>query len=85
MSTIANFREEYEAHIKEKRCPAGVCQALTSFFITDKCIGCTKCARNCPVSCIDGKVKEIHVIRQDACIKCGTCQEVCPVGAVIRR
>ena len=85
LSTIANFREEYEAHIKEKRCPAGVCQALTSFFITDKCIGCTKCARNCPVSCIDGKVKEIHVIRQDACIKCGTCQEVCPVGAVIRR
>lgn len=85
LSTIANFREEYEAHIKEKRCPAGVCQALTSFFITDKCIGCTKCARNCPVSCIDGKVKEVHVIRQDACIKCGTCQEVCPVGAVIRR
>ncbi|NLA81954.1 MAG: NADH-quinone oxidoreductase subunit NuoF [Clostridiaceae bacterium] len=85
LSTIANFREEYEAHIKEKRCPAGVCQALTSFFITDKCIGCTKCARNCPVSCIDGKVKELHVIRQDECIKCGMCQQVCPVDAVIRR
>ena len=85
LSTIANYREEYEAHIKEKRCPAGVCQALTSFFITDKCIGCTKCARNCPVSCIDGKVKELHVIRQDECIKCGMCQQVCPVDAVIRR
>ena len=85
LSTIANFREEYEAHIKEKRCPAGVCQALTTFFITDKCIGCTKCARNCPVSCIDGKVKELHVIRQDECIKCGMCQQVCPVDAVIRR
>ncbi len=85
LSTLAAFREEYEAHIKEKRCPAGVCQALTSYFITDKCIGCTKCARNCPVSCIDGAVKQLHVIRQDECIKCGTCQDVCPVGAVIRR
>ncbi|MDD3540675.1 MAG: NADH-quinone oxidoreductase subunit NuoF [Eubacteriales bacterium] len=85
LSTIETFREEYEAHIKEKRCPAGVCQELTTYFITDKCIGCTKCARNCPVSCIDGKVKELHVIRQDECIKCGTCQEVCPVDAVIRR
>ncbi|HZK29215.1 MAG TPA: NADH-quinone oxidoreductase subunit NuoF [Clostridia bacterium] len=85
LSTIATFRDEYEAHIRDKRCPAGVCQALTSYFITDKCIGCTRCARNCPVSCIDGEVKKLHVIRQDECIKCGTCQEVCPVGAVIRK
>ena len=85
LSTIRTFRDEYETHIKEKRCPAGVCQALTSYFITDKCIGCTRCARNCPVACIDGEVKKLHVIRQDECIKCGTCMEVCPVGAVIRR
>lgn len=84
-STIQYFRDEYEAHIKDKRCPAGSCSELLEYFITDKCIGCTKCARNCPVSCIDGKVKERHVIRTDECIKCGTCMEVCPVGAVIKR
>ena len=61
------------------------CQALLQFFITDKCIGCTKCARNCPVSAISGKVKERHVIDTEKCIKCGTCMEVCPVGAVIKK
>lgn len=85
LSTLATFRDEYETHIRDKRCPAGVCRALTSYFIGDRCIGCTKCARNCPASCIDGNVKERHVIDQDACIKCGTCQDVCPVGAVIRK
>ncbi len=85
LSTLKTFRDEYDAHINEKRCPAGVCTSLISFFITDACIGCTKCARNCPVSCIAGTVKERHVIDRDACIRCGICQDVCPVNAVIRK
>lgn len=82
-STLENFADEYHAHVVDKKCPAGVCTELTTFFITDQCIGCTKCARSCPVSCISGNVKERHVIDQEACIKCGSCEEVCPVGAVI--
>ncbi len=85
LSTIRYFRDEYEAHINDKKCPAGSCQELLEYFITDDCIGCTKCARNCPVSCISGKVKELHVIDTEACIKCNACVEVCPVGAVIKR
>lgn len=85
ISTLKYFRDEYEAHIYDKRCPAGACQALLEFYITDKCIGCTKCARSCPVSAIRGKVKERHVIDTEKCIKCGACMEVCPVGAVIKR
>lgn len=85
ITTLKYFRHEYEAHIRDKKCPAGACQALLEYYITDKCIGCTKCARNCPVSCIDGKVKERHVIDTDKCIKCGNCMTVCPVGAVIKR
>lgn len=84
-STLHYFREEFEAHVKDKKCPAGACQALLEYYITDKCIGCTKCARNCPASCIDGKVKERHIIDIDRCIKCGNCASVCPVGAVIKR
>lgn len=84
-STLDNFADEYLAHVVDKKCPAGVCTALSTYFITDQCIGCTKCARNCPVDCIAGNVKELHVIDQDACIKCGTCMEVCPVGAVVLR
>lgn len=84
-STLENFADEYLAHVMDKKCPAGVCTALSTYFITDQCIGCTKCARNCPVDCIAGNVKELHVIDQDACIKCGTCMEVCPVGAVVLR
>ena len=85
LTTIKYFRKEYEAHIFEKKCPAGVCQNLLSYTIlADKCIGCTKCARNCPVSCIAGKPKEVHVIDQEKCIKCGTCMDNCPVGAVIK-
>ncbi len=85
LSTLKYFMDEYRAHVIDKKCPSGVCKALLNYFITDKCIGCTKCARNCPVSCIDGKVKQKHFIRQDECIKCGTCMEVCPVHAVIRQ
>lgn len=84
-STMKYFRHEYEAHVKEIRCPAGSCQELLQFFITDKCVGCTKCANNCPASCISGNLKERHVIDTEQCIKCGTCMEVCPVGAVIKK
>jgi len=84
LSTMKYFMDEYEAHVKEKRCPAGVCQALMQYFITDKCIGCTKCARQCPVSAISGKVKDRHVIDQEKCIKCGACQTACPVKAIIK-
>lgn len=85
VSTIRFFRDEYEAHVSDKKCPAGACKALAEIFITDKCIGCTKCARVCPVSCITGKVKELHVIDQEACIKCEACMEACPVQAIIKR
>jgi len=84
LSTIKYFRDEYEAHIKEKRCPAHHCQALLNYKITDACRGCTACARKCPVSCISGKVKEQHVIDQTKCIKCGTCMATCKFGAIIK-
>lgn len=85
LSTMKYFMDEYEAHIIEKRCPAGVCQALLQYQITDKCIGCTKCARNCPASCISGRVKEKHIIDQSKCLKCGACQTACPVNAIIKK
>jgi NADH:ubiquinone oxidoreductase subunit F (NADH-binding)/(2Fe-2S) ferredoxin/NAD-dependent dihydropyrimidine dehydrogenase PreA subunit len=85
VSTLKYFRDEYEAHIYDKKCPGGTCQELLEYFITEDCIGCTKCARNCPTSCISGKVKERHVIDTGSCIKCGTCMAVCPTGAVIKR
>ena len=83
LTTLKYFREEYEAHIFDKKCPAGACQSLLSYTIDpEKCIGCTKCARNCPVNCIAGKVKEPHGIDQTKCIKCGACMANCPVGAI---
>ncbi|MFP3975270.1 MAG: NADH-ubiquinone oxidoreductase-F iron-sulfur binding region domain-containing protein [Dehalococcoidia bacterium] len=85
LSTISYFRDEYEAHIKEKRCPAGVCKSLISYYIDpDKCQACMICLRNCPVGAISGDKNVIHVIDQDKCTKCGTCFEVCPsrFGAV---
>ena len=88
ISTLKYFREEYDAHVNDKKCPAGACQDLLEFFITEDCIGCGLCAKNCPVSCISGEKKERHVIDQDRCIKCGNCQDVCPVKpvkAVIKR
>ena len=85
ISTIHYFRDEYEAHVVDKKCPAGQCQALLEYFITEDCTGCTLCARKCPTNCISGKVKERHVIDQAECIKCGNCMEVCRFGAVIKR
>ena len=84
LSTIKFFRDEYEAHIKEKRCPAHHCQALLNYVITDKCKGCTLCARNCPVGAISGTVKEKHTIDTTKCIKCGQCMTNCRFGAIIK-
>jgi NADP-reducing hydrogenase subunit HndC len=79
MSTVKYFRDEYEAHIKEKRCPAGVCKSLVSYFIVpEKCQACQICLRECPVSAIKGEKNIVHVIDQSKCTKCGSCIEVCP-------
>ena len=83
LSTLKYFRDEYVAHIKDKKCPAGVCKALKSYEIQeDKCKGCTKCARNCPVGAIEGTIKQPHKINQEKCIKCGACIDNCPFKAI---
>ena len=85
ISTLKHFRDEYVAHIVDKRCPAGVCKALTNYYIDpDLCKGCTLCARNCPVSAIEGVVKTPHVINLDKCIKCGNCMANCKFGAIYK-
>ena len=83
LSTLANFRDEYIAHVVDKKCPAGVCKALLQYRISEKCIGCGKCKRNCPVDCITGDIKQLHVIDVNQCIKCGTCKKACPVNAIV--
>ena len=86
LSTLRYFRDEYEAHIKEKRCPAGVCKALLSYNIDrDKCRCCTLCARTCPAGAIIGSVKNPHIIDQNKCIKCGACMEKCKFGAIYKK
>ena len=84
LSTLKFFRDEYITHVTEKKCPAGVCKDLVNYSINDKCIGCTKCARNCPVNAITGAVKEKHVIDTAKCIKCGVCETNCKFGAVVK-
>ena len=86
LSTLRYFRDEYIAHIVDKRCPAGVCKSLLRFVIDpDKCKGCTACARKCPVNAITGSIKQPHVIDTAKCIKCGSCIETCKFGAISKK
>ncbi len=83
LSMLDNFRDEFEAHVVDKKCPGGVCKPLINLYVLDNCIGCTKCATNCPVNCISGSLKELHSIDTSACIKCGICKNICPVDAIV--
>jgi NADH:ubiquinone oxidoreductase subunit F (NADH-binding)/(2Fe-2S) ferredoxin/NAD-dependent dihydropyrimidine dehydrogenase PreA subunit len=84
MSTLRYFRDEYEAHIRDHRCPAGACKALITYRIDpEKCTGCAACARQCPQEAISGEKKQAHVINQDLCIRCGVCLDTCKFGAVL--
>lgn len=82
LSTLNKFKDEYLAHIIDKKCPASQCKALRKYFINSNCKGCTACARVCPIGCISGKVKEPHIIDQDRCIKCGSCYNACKFKAI---
>jgi len=84
LSTLRYFRDEYDAHILDKRCPAGVCKALVTYSIDEeKCTGCTACARKCPAGCISGEKKALHAIDSSKCIKCGVCADTCKFEAVL--
>ena len=82
LTTIKYFRHEYEAHIKDKKCPAKSCKQLITYMINEKCIGCTACARVCPTKAISGERKQPHLIDQDKCIKCGACYDACKFSSI---
>ena len=84
LSTLRYFKDEYIAHVRDKKCPAGTCSKLYTLKITDACKGCTKCARNCPVGAITGEKKQKHVIDVNKCIKCGACIDGCPFKAIVK-
>ena len=84
VSTMKNFWDEYVAHIEDQRCPAGACKELMRYeIIPENCVGCTACARKCPVGAITGERKQVHEIDQEKCIKCGACLTACKFDAVI--
>jgi NADH-quinone oxidoreductase subunit F len=84
LTTIKYFRNEYEAHINDKKCPARNCKKLLTYKVdTEKCTGCTVCAKNCPTNAISGERKQLHLISQEACIKCGVCYSKCKFEAIL--
>ncbi len=86
LSTLRYFRDEYEAHVRDKKCPAGVCKKLLEYYIVpEKCKGCSACARQCPVGAISGEIKSPFTIDSSKCIKCGACMDTCKFGAIIKR
>lgn len=84
LSTLRYFRDEYEAHVADDKCPAGVCSALASAYVIDEeaCVGCGACAKVCPVDAISGQQKDTFSIDEEACISCGACADKCPVDAI---
>jgi NAD-dependent dihydropyrimidine dehydrogenase PreA subunit len=84
LSTIRYFRDEYEAHVLHKRCPAGVCKALIAYSVDEaKCTGCRVCAKECPEGAVSGEKKKLHVIDPAKCIKCGLCRDLCKFDAIL--